>query len=125
MEVDPDQIERILVNLLRNAVQAMPEGGRIEVGCHALAGKAIATVADDGPGIPKEHLTRIFEPLFTGKARGIGLGLPVSLRYANLNNGAIEVESEPGHGATFRLVLPLAGGVDAVPARPGREAVPG
>ena len=108
VEVDPDQIERILINLVRNAVQAMGDGGRLEVGCSSDDGNAVVTVADDGPGIPEENLTRIFEPLFTGKAKGIGLGLPVSLRYANLNRGSIEVESELGDGAIFRLVLPLA-----------------
>ena len=113
VEVDADQVERILVNLLRNAVQAMRDGGRLEVGCAEMDGKAVTSVTDSGPGIPEENLTRIFEPLFTGKAKGIGLGLPVSLRYATLNRGGIEVESSPGEGATFRLVLPLAGAAPA------------
>ena len=86
----------------------MRDGGRLEVGCSAVGDKVKTTVTDDGPGIAAENLSRIFEPLFTSKAKGIGLGLPVSLRYANLNRGTIEVESEPGKGATFRLVLPLA-----------------
>ena len=122
VKIDPDQIERILVNLVRNAAQAMRDGGRIEVDCASRDGKAVVTVADTGPGIPAEDLKRIFEPLFTGKAKGIGLGLPVSLRYATLNNGGIEVESREGEGATFRLVLPLAAG-DETAANAAREAL--
>ncbi len=108
VDADPDQIERVLVNLIRNAVQAMPEGGELRVSCRERAGEAVIAVADTGVGISAEALPKIFEPLYTGKAKGIGLGLPVSQRYADLNGGRIECESREGEGATFRLILPRA-----------------
>ncbi len=108
VDADPDQIERMLVNLIRNAVQAMSAGGELAVACGMESGNAVVTVADTGVGIDPEALSKIFEPLYTGKAKGIGLGLPVSQRYADLNGGRIECESERGKGSTFRLVLPMA-----------------
>ncbi|MEX0702980.1 MAG: ATP-binding protein [Planctomycetales bacterium] len=105
---DPDQIERVLLNLIRNAVQAMPVGGTLAVRSTIRDGKLVAEVADTGPGLAPDEQARIFEPLYTKKAKGIGLGLPVSKRYAERNGGKLEVESVPGQGATFRLTLPLA-----------------
>ena len=66
------------------------------------------TVSDTGPGIPPENLNRIFEPLFTTRSRGIGLGLAVSRTLAQANGGSLTVRSEPGRGATFTLTLPAA-----------------
>lgn len=105
---DPEQVGRILENLVRNAVQAMPEGGELRIGCDARDGEIAVSVADTGIGIPADRMAKIFEPLVTSKARGIGLGLPISLRYAELNRGRIECESEPGRGSLFRLILPAA-----------------
>ena len=68
----------------------------------------IAEVSDTGVGIAEAEISKIFEPLYTGKAKGIGLGLPLSLRYAKLNKGRIECESELGRGSIFRLLLPAA-----------------
>ena len=104
---DPGQIERLIGNLLRNAVQAMPNGGTLSVRCLRQHGKACIEVADTGGGIAADDLEKIFEPLYTKKAKGIGLGLAMSRRYAELNQGRLEVESELGQGATFRVVLPL------------------
>ena len=107
VEADPGQIERILSNLLANAVQAMPEGGELRIECRRRGGEAVAEIADTGVGIEEERLAKIFEPLYTSKAYGIGLGLALSQRYAQLNQGRIECASRPGRGTTFRLVLPL------------------
>ncbi len=107
VEADQGQLERILENLLSNAVQAMPEGGRLSVECRRRDGEAVTTVSDTGVGIAPEDLARVFEPLFTRKPKGVGLGLTLSLRYAQANRGRIECESELGQGATFRLVLPV------------------
>ncbi|MEX0704085.1 MAG: PAS domain S-box protein [Planctomycetales bacterium] len=115
---DPDQIERIVLNLVRNAVQAMPGGGSLTVRSAAREGKLIVEVADTGPGLAPDEQARIFEPLYTKKAKGIGLGLPVSKRYAERNGGALEVESVPGEGATFRLTVPLAEERAAQEAKP-------
>ena len=112
---DSGQVERILANFLRNAIQAMPDGGVLRMECRREGEEAVAVISDTGVGIAAEDMPRIFEPLFTGKKKGIGLGLPLSQRYAQLNDGRIECESQVGEGATFRLVLQAArGGEDDV-----------
>jgi signal transduction histidine kinase len=108
VRADQGQVERILANIILNAVQAMPDGGALSVRCDASGDAAVVTVADTGIGIDEENLPKIFEPLYTGKAKGIGLGLAISRRYAQLNDGKLEAESELGKGSTFRLTLPLA-----------------
>jgi two-component system sensor kinase FixL len=109
VSADRGQVERIVGNLLRNAVQAMPDGGTLTVTCNANSGEATVTVKDTGLGIADEDLQRVFEPLFTRKAKGIGLGLAISKRYADLHHGRLEVQSKLGQGSTFQLILPLAG----------------
>lgn len=118
VEADLDQISRLIANLLRNAVQAMTEEGEGEGGdlwltCGEQDGEYVATVRDSGVGIADENLAKIFEPLYTSKANGIGLGLALSQRYARLNHGRIECESRLGEGATFRLILPPAPDVES------------
>ncbi len=105
---DQGQTERILINLISNGVQAMPGGGTLTLGCRAEADAVLFDVTDTGVGIPAEYLNKVFDPLFTRKAKGIGLGLAISRRYAELSHGAITVESTPGKGSTFRLTLPRA-----------------
>ena len=105
---DPGQMERLVGNLARNAVQAMPDGGALTVRSLSQNGHVCIEVADTGSGIAPEDLEKIFEPLYTKKAKGIGLGLAVSRRYAELNQGRLEVESQLGKGATFRVTLPLS-----------------
>lgn len=107
VHADPGQFERIVLNLIRNAVQAMPSGRRIAVRTFIRDGKLLVEVTDNGPGLSPNEQARIFEPLYSNKAQGIGLGLPISKRYAEHNGGTLEVESGPGKGATFRLTLPL------------------
>jgi signal transduction histidine kinase len=105
--VDPQQIEQVLDNLVLNAFQAMPNGGKLEIHAACEASQAVITIADTGCGIPKENMSKIFEPLFTTKAYGIGLGLPLSKELVEINGGRITADSEPGKGATFTLYLPL------------------
>lgn len=100
------QITRILINLIQNAIQAMPNGGNLEMGAIAEQRDRVRVfVRDAGCGIPHENLDKIFEPLFSTKARGIGLGLAIAKRYAQLNAGELSVESQVGRGSTFWLVL--------------------
>ncbi len=105
---DSGQITRVLANFLRNAVQAMPDGGVLSMVCRRDGIDMIAEVGDTGAGIADAEIDKIFEPLYTGKAKGIGLGLPLSLRYAKLNGGRIECESVVGEGSVFRLLLPAS-----------------
>jgi signal transduction histidine kinase len=106
--VDEVQIGQVVLNLLTNAVQAMDGAGSIRIRAHAENGHVQYDVSDTGPGIAPENLTKVFEPLFTTKARGIGLGLAVSRTLARANQGDLTVTSAPGAGATFHLVLPVA-----------------
>jgi two-component system, NtrC family, sensor histidine kinase HydH len=109
VHVDPDQIRQVLVNLFTNSAQAMPQGGRIEVAAEAAPSRAAASIRvhDDGPGIPVEVRHRIFEALFTTKAKGSGLGLALCRRIVEAHGGSIQlVPSEAG--AAFVLVLPAA-----------------
>ena len=103
--VDPDQIRLILNNLISNAIQAMPEGGVLTVRTRPLEDTLEVTVADTGGGIAPDHLKRIFEPLFTSKSKGIGLGLSLAKRLAEANGGTIRVESALGHGSRFVVEL--------------------
>ncbi len=118
IEADEAQITQVINNLLINADQAMPEGGVITVSCENVtldarevpslkAGKyVLATIADRGTGIPKEHLAKVFDPYFTTKQRGSGLGLAVTYSIINKHGGHIAIESTLGKGTTFRLYLP-------------------
>ena len=111
---DRDQITQVLLNLIGNAVDAMPDGGALVVETALLRDDdglaAVISVVDSGAGIPAEQLERIFEPFFTTKAegRGTGLGLSVSQGIARRHGGALDVDSKPGQGTTMRLRLPLA-----------------
>ena len=117
--LDVNQIKQVLVNLLNNAVQAMPEGGRLIVSTGLTERKiddvdrqmAAVYVSDSGEGIPSQYVSRIFDPFFTTKevGKGTGLGLSVSYSIAEKHNGRIEVESAPGEGSTFVVLLPVGG----------------
>lgn len=107
--VDPAQIGQVLVNLFTNAVQAMePHGGVLSVTVRPHGAGLRVEVADSGPGIAAENRERIFEPLFTTKARGIGLGLSVSRSLVQANGGELRVLDTTGPGATLVLDIPVA-----------------
>ncbi len=117
---DPDKLSQVLINLVQNAAQASPAGGRVELGLDLDAlGQVVLVVADQGPGIAPELRERIFQPFYTTKNRGTGLGLPVARRIVEEHGGRISVEGREGAGALFRVVLPpLAGaGRAQTPAR--------
>lgn len=110
VEVDPAKLRQVLVNLIQNGAEAMDEtGGRIELRASGFADEraVVVTVADDGPGIPRENLDRLFEPFYTTKFSGTGLGLAISKSLVEQHGGTIEVTSEPGAGTSFVIVLPL------------------
>ncbi|WP_437306354.1 sensor histidine kinase [Sorangium sp. So ce388] len=117
--LDKDQFRQVLVNLIQNAAEAIPAGreGRVGVGARARDGEVILSVADNGAGIDREHLAKIFEPLFTTKLKGTGLGLAITAGIVRLHGGSIAVESEPGAGTTFTIRLPRAAAPEARAAR--------
>jgi signal transduction histidine kinase len=103
LAVDPDQVRLILGNLISNAIQAMPDGGVLAIEVVRADGGVAVVVVDTGDGIAGEHLEKIFEPLFTTKARGIGLGLDLVRRLAESNGASIAVESTPKQGSRFTV----------------------
>jgi two-component system, NtrC family, sensor kinase len=105
---DEAQLRQALLNLFRNAADAMPTGGKLTVSTRAEDGAVEVAVRDDGPGIPAEHLPRIFEPFFSTKEGGTGLGLALTQHIIAEHGGRIAVESAPGRGTTFRLALPAS-----------------
>jgi signal transduction histidine kinase len=104
--IDHRQIGQVLDNLFTNACQAMPEGGKLSIQAKAKKDKVHVSVMDTGSGISKENMEKVFEPLFTTKTRGIGLGLAVSKNLMEANGGSIEVESEEGKGSIFTVIIP-------------------
>ena len=104
--VDSQQMGQVLINLITNAFQAMPEGGTITFNAQAEKDKVHLFITDTGCGISEQNMEKLFEPLFTTKARGIGLGLSVSKSLVEFNEGGIKVESEEGKGSTFTIILP-------------------
>ena len=114
--VDPRQIEQVLVNLVTNAYQAMSGEGHLAIHADAGEGRVALSIADTGCGIPRKDLEQVFEPLFTTKARGIGLGLAISKSLMEANGGSIEVESEVGRGSIFTVRLPLVRPETGMPA---------
>jgi signal transduction histidine kinase len=108
--VDRDRMEQSLLNIVLNAVQASPEDGcvDIEVKWDRERGEAVIAVTDRGPGVPEEVRARLFEPFFTTRATGTGLGLANAHRVVSAHGGAIRVESRPGGGAVVSVVLPVA-----------------
>lgn len=109
VNVDADLLKQALLNIVINGSQAMEGGGRLEVETSRTAeGGVQISVRDHGPGIPPEIREKIFNLYFTTKPKGSGIGLAQAFRAVQLHNGRIEVESEPGEGACFRIILPAA-----------------
>ena len=103
LSIDPVQVGQIFLNLTQNAVQAMGEGGTLKISTGVRKGATEVIFVDEGCGIPESDLAKIFEPLFTTKAKGIGLGLAISKNLAEANGGIILVESEEGKGSRFTV----------------------
>ena len=124
-DVDPNQIGQVIGNIVLNAEQAMPGGGLVEVTARNLilaerehpslaAGRYVRlAISDHGIGIPSEHLPRVFDPFYTTKPKGHGLGLATCYSIVHRHGGSIDVESEPGRGSVFYVTLPAA--ADSVP----------
>jgi signal transduction histidine kinase len=114
--IDEAQVRQALVNLVRNAREAMEDGGQVTIAVGADDRRAILEIADEGAGIPEEVRMRIFDPFFTTKATGTGLGLPLTKQIVEAHGGTISCESVRPHGTLFRLEFPR---VLEVPARVG------
>ncbi|MEY2409417.1 MAG: hypothetical protein QOF48_2087, partial [Verrucomicrobiota bacterium] len=105
--IDPAQIKQVLVNLIKNAIQAMSRGGTLTLQTDSGVDGVLLIVGDTGGGIPQEQINRIFEPFYTTKKKGSGLGLMIVQRIVREHKGRIELESHVGQGTVFRIWLPL------------------
>ena len=112
---DEVKLRRVFTNLITNAVQAMPKGGQLAIDGHRDENKVYVNVVDTGNGIPPETLEKIFEPLFTTKAKGTGLGLTVCKRVAEAHGGTILAKSTVGVGSRFTVVIPIDHSPDLAP----------
>jgi two-component system NtrC family sensor kinase len=106
---DRSQIEQVVINLVMNAAEAVGKGGKVVVRTRQEPGSALLEVEDDGPGIPEDVLPRIYDPFFTTKdaGKGVGLGLAVVYGIVEAHGGSIDVDSRAGEGATFTVRLPM------------------
>ena len=108
--IDPGQIKQVILNIVGNALEAVPGEGIVSMTVKRQEGWVYLVIGDNGPGIPPEYLGKIFEPFFTAeKEEGTGLGLAISERLIKGNSGSLSVSSEPGHGAIFTIGFPVAG----------------
>ena len=113
---DPAELREALVNLILNAVDAMPDGGTLSLTTGVKEGRAVVTVSDTGTGMSEEVQRRLFDPFFTTKGpRGTGLGLSMTYGVISRHGGEVAVESAEGKGSTFRLSFPTSGAVPATP----------
>ena len=107
MMIDALMIKRVFINLITNALQAMPKGGQLTISAATADENAVISIQDTGVGIAEEHMSKLFQPLFTTKAKGQGLGLTVCKRLIETNDGQITVTSKLGVGSKFTITLPL------------------
>ena len=107
VQADPDKIEQVLLNLLLNALDAMPEGGGLMLTTHTADTNVAVRIQDTGPGIPAEIRDRLFQPFVTTKPDGLGLGLSIVRRLADEHHGEVRVETDEGTGTAFILRLPI------------------
>jgi PAS domain S-box-containing protein len=107
LTLDPTLMQRVFSNLITNAVQAMPDGGKLTIRASKKEETTLISIEDTGEGISDENLSKLFTPLFTTKAKGQGFGLPVCKRMVEAHDGNITVESKVGKGSTFTIKIPL------------------
>jgi signal transduction histidine kinase len=106
VNADPNQLRQVFLNLILNAVQAMRTGGQMTLGVRQESGSTRVVVRDTGPGIPPDKLRQVFEPFYSTKPGGTGLGLPIAQRIVAEHGGRLVVESKPGEGTTATMILP-------------------
>jgi signal transduction histidine kinase len=110
VNVDRNQIHQVIFNIVKNAIEASPEGGKIIIKTGVSEGFGVISVIDHGTGMSKETMANMFEPFFTTKrpGKGTGLGLIIVKAIINRHNGKVLIESEEGKGTTVKIMLPLA-----------------
>ena len=115
--LDRNQLKQALLNILKNSIESMPHGGNIYVSTFLRGDRVEITIKDEGVGIPHDKLYRIFEPYFTTKEKGSGLGLMITYRIIKAHGGDIKMKSTKGKGTEVTVILPLKRGRVPLPAR--------
>lgn len=105
--VDPNQMTQVFLNIIRNCIQAMPKGGKLTLKCRKNMDFIVVEIKDTGIGIKKKELEQLFQPFYTTKSKGLGLGLPISQQIMTNHGGRIEVKSRYQRGTTFLIYLPV------------------
>jgi len=105
--IDNKQIKQVIINLISNSIQAMPDGGTLTVKTSRKNSDVELEIRDTGTGIGKEDINRVFTPFFTTKARGVGLGLAIVNNIIQKHGGHIDIQSAPGQGTSFKIILPI------------------
>ena len=103
---DPDKLKQVFINIITNGLEAMAQGGSITVSTKRMPGRIEVRISDRGIGIPEDDLQHIFEPFYTTRTNGAGLGLAISYKIIEAHEGDITVMSQPGEGTTFVVQLP-------------------
>ncbi len=104
---DENQLKQVFINIIKNAIEAMPDGGNIHIYTERDEEYAVISIQDEGNGMSKEKLENIGKPFFSTKDQGTGLGLPICLRILKEHNGKLNIKSKNGEGSTFQVILPL------------------
>jgi signal transduction histidine kinase len=112
MRADVPKMKRVFVNVIKNAFDAMPEGGVLAIGSEEIEKHVSFSFTDTGTGMSEETLGNLWTPLFTTKAKGMGFGLPICKRIVEAHGGTISVESTVGKGTTFRINVPIEPGTE-------------
>lgn len=107
IRVDPDRMRRVFTNLIQNAIDAMPQGGTITIGCEKMDDRVEIDFTDTGPGVPAQVMKNLWKPLQTTKSKGLGLGLAICKRFVDAHGGTISVKIRSGEGTTFKVCLPI------------------
>jgi two-component system, sporulation sensor kinase E len=106
--VDAERLKRVFINVIKNAIDAMPKGGSLTIKSKEKDSNVEITIADTGTGMPKDTIEKIWTPFFTTKAKGMGLGLPICKRIIEAHGGSILAESKLGKGTTFIITIPVS-----------------
>ena len=113
IEVDFAKIQRVFINMVKNAIDAMPNGGTLAIKSKETNGSVDVTISDTGTGLSEETIKKLWTPLFTTKAKGMGFGLAISKRLIEAHGGSVSVKSEFGKGTTFTIIIPIRQQKDA------------
>jgi len=124
VRADSNLLKRVFTNLLTNGIQAMPDGGTLSVTGSVSGGMVSLVVSDTGVGVSEENMGKLFQPLFTTKAKGTGLGLAVCKKIVEAHGGEISFESEEGAGTSFVIKFPVHPDEDLAETRVSDESEP-